>query len=500
MKVHVVQGDIVTSAADVLLVSGLEDGGSLGGAVSAVDDALGGEIRDAITAKEFEGKFQSTLIVRTRGRLSCSHVVVVGLGKKRELTRERLRQCAGVGVKAARLLKARSVASVVFGAGKGECKADEASQAVIEGALLAAYTFDGWKKKKEDAVSLESFTVTEIDRRKMTGVERGASVGEVFASATIHARDLVNESGQHMLPKDLKKNAEAIAKKPRVSAKIMSRAEVKKLGMNAFLAVAQGSENEPYFIHLTYKPKKPAKRSIALVGKGITFDSGGLSLKPSSSMETMKCDMGGAAAVLGVFSQITELEPTVEVHGIIATCENMPSGSAYRPGDTIRAKNGTTIEVLNTDAEGRVTMADSLSYASELEPDAIIDLATLTGACVVALGEEMMGLMTNNGRLAEQVFEAAEESGEEIWELPLYKKYDKLIESKIADVKNIGGSWGGALTAGLFLQKFVDKKIPWVHLDIAGPAFAERDYLSYVPYGGTGAGVRTLLHLLKRFR
>ena len=505
MKITVAQGDIVSTKADVLIVGHLQDGGKrLGGALQSIDDALNGEISAAIVAGEFEGKPNTHMTVRSAGRLAAKHVVVVGEGKRRELTPELVRQAAGLGVKIAKSLKAESIATVAMGAGKGEQDARATSQAVVEAALLANYSFDGWKKKDEENPKTELKTVQlmEVESKKMRRVEAGAELGEVFARAAMETRDLVNEVPSEMSPEALKKAAEAIAKRSgRVTIKVFNKKEARQMGMNAFLAVASGSETEPYFIHLTYKPKKKAKKSVALVGKGITFDSGGLSLKPSEGMTTMKCDMAGAATVLGVFSALEALEPAVEVHGIIATCENMPSGSAYRPGDVVRAMNGTSIEVLNTDAEGRVTMADSLSYASELRPNAIIDLATLTGACVVALGEEIVGVMTDSEKLAERVLDAADETGEEFWELPLFKGYDKLINSKIADVQNIGQNrWGGALTAGLFLKRFVDPEIPWMHLDIAGPAFAERNYLSYVPYGGSGAAVRTLLQVLKNFR
>lgn len=505
MKVTVAQGDIVSAKADVLLVGHLQDGGKrLGGALEALDAALDGEITAAIENGEFEGKVKTHMTVRSRGRLKASHIVIVGEGPKKELSSERIRQAVGLGVKVAKGLKASSIATVLVGAGKGEQNPRSIAQAVTEACLLTNYSFDGWKKQDEEnpKTELKSVKIVEIASGKMKRAEAGAELGEIFAKATLHTRDLVNEVPSEMSPAALKKAAEAIAQaSPRISAKILDRAAAKKMGMNAFLAVASGSEKEPYFIHLTYKPVQKAKKSLALVGKGITFDSGGLSLKPSDGMVTMKCDMAGAATVLGVFSALDEMRPNVELHGIIATCENMPSGSAYRPGDVVRAMNGTSIEVLNTDAEGRVTMADSLSYASELKPNAIIDLATLTGACVVALGEEIVGVMTDNDKLAERVLDAADETGEEFWELPLFKGYDKLINSKIADVQNIGQNrWGGALTAGLFLKRFVDPEIPWMHLDIAGPAFAERDYLSYVPYGGTGAAVRTLLQVIRTYR
>ncbi|MEK7094888.1 MAG: leucyl aminopeptidase [Patescibacteria group bacterium] len=496
MKIQCKKGRIEDTSADVLLVGCLE-GEKIGGALGDLDAKLGGEIADAIHNGEFSGKKNTVLTVRCSGRLKARHIVVLGLGRKKDLNCEVLREAVGLGVKIARGLKATSVAGVAIGCGAGGIDVRGGTIAMTEAMRLAEYSFDGWKTKTKDSLPrIKEAVIVEADAKKMKNVEFGVIFGSHSSEAAILARNLVNESAFHMKPRDLKMAAEKIAKNSkRVSIKVYDREGARKLGMNAFLAVAQGSLEAPYFIHLVYKPAKKTKRKIVLVGKGITFDSGGLSLKPSAAMETMKCDMAGAASVLGVFSEIDWLSPHCEVHGLIAACENMPSGSAYRPGDVVRAKNGTTIEVLNTDAEGRVTLADSLSYAVSLKPDIIIDLATLTGACVVALGEEIAGLMTNTPSLRDSLTKAADESGEKFWELPLFDGYNKVIESKIADVKNTGNSWGGALTAGLFLKKFVGDTT-WMHLDIAGPAFAERDYCSYIPLGGTGFAVRTLLRFL----
>lgn len=504
IKVTATQGDIAAIDADVLIVGHLSDGGKrLGGAIDTLNTALDGEIQEAIDSQELTGKYGATTVIRTRGRIPARHVIVVGEGSKKDLTPERVRQAMGSAIKAAMALQAEHVATAAIGAGTGKQDVSAVAQAVVEATLLATYTFDGWKKKPEEPKKIvKALTVAEIDKTAYKKVETAVELGRVYAQAALFTRDLVNEVPSEMSPGALKEAAEGIAKSSKgVTIKVLNRAQAKKLGMNAFLAVASGSTTEPYFLHLTYTPPKPSKKEVVLVGKGITFDSGGLSLKPSDGMITMKADMGGAATVLGVFSELDALEPAVTVHGVIATCENMPSGSAYRPGDVVRAMNGTSIEVLNTDAEGRVTMADSLSYASKLEPNAIIDLATLTGACVVALGEEIAGVMTDDDRLAKRVDDAASATGEPFWRLPLFAGYDKLIDSKIADVQNIGSSrWGGALTAGLFLKRFVEPSIPWMHLDIAGPAFAERGYLSYVPYGGTGSGVRTLMEVLRTWR
>jgi leucyl aminopeptidase len=302
-----------------------------------------------------------------------------------------------------------------------------------------------------------------------------------------------------MYPKTLMERAKDIAKGVgSIRVRVYDKERLEKMGAGGLLGVAQGSIHEPYLVHMIYKPEKPAKKKLALVGKAVTFDSGGLSLKPSQYMETMKCDMGGSAAVLGAFASLADLKPSVEVHGIFGAAENMPSGEAIRPGDVLTAMNKKTIEVLNTDAEGRLTLADTLSYAVKQKPDAIIDLATLTGACVVALGEEITAVMGNNEALSEKVLAASKVTGEKMWPMPLEKNYKKLLKSDIADLKNIGGRYGGALTAGLFLQEFV-QDVPWVHLDIAGPAFAERPMNAYTPKGASGHPVRTLLELIRTF-
>ncbi|MBI2476996.1 leucyl aminopeptidase, partial [Candidatus Uhrbacteria bacterium] len=451
MTIQLFKGDIREVEADVLMVGCLEEEGCRGGAIADVNEVLGGEIQDILEAREFEGKRQTTCVVRVRGRMKARHVVVVGLGKKADLDVERARQAVGLGVVTAQKLKATSVATVLFGAGQGALPVRETAQAVAEALHLASYTFDTWKKKATSDTKLAKAVIVEKMQGKMLRAEAGMQLGTLMAEGALQARELVNEPAQEMTPRHLKAVAERLAKLSKnITVQIFGREEARRMGMHAFLAVAQGSQHEPFFIHLRYAPKKP-------------YDSGGLSLKPSDSMKTMKMDMAGAAAVLGCFSVIDSVAPSIEVHGIIAACENMPSGTSYRPGDIVRAKNGLSIEIENTDAEGRVTLADALAYAVELKPSAIIDMATLTGACIVALGEEIVGVMSNNDALAEKIFAAAGESGEEVWELPLFEGYDKLIDSQVADVKNLGNKWGGALTAGLFLKRFVNG-VPWVHL------------------------------------
>jgi leucyl aminopeptidase len=377
---------------------------------------------------------------------------------------------------------------------------EEAAEAIATAALLADYTFETYKKGNP-LKKIETLHVIVADGRMAQAMRKRVERATTIVSGITVARDLVNTPAQEMTPKHMAEAAQAVAKASGglVKVKVLDRAACTKLKMGAYLAVAQGADHEPQFIHLTYTSPRPSKKSLALVGKGVTFDSGGLSLKPAEAMMSMKCDMAGGAAVIGFFATLASLKPRVNIHGVVAATENMVSGKSIRPGDIVHASNGKSIEILNTDAEGRLTLADAITYILKENPDAIIDLATLTGACVVALGEEITGLMSNDRALAKQVLDAAHQAGEKMWEMPLEPRYRDLIVSDIADLRNIPTSrYGGTLTAGLFIQEFVDNK-PWVHLDIAGPAYAERPMNSYLGKGGTGHGIRTLVEFVEKF-
>jgi leucyl aminopeptidase len=503
MNISIVKDDITTFAADTLVFGVFEKTKTSGGVLGSVDKALGGLLAKEMQVVGFAGKEGSLLIFHTHGKIAAARVLLVGLGEQSHCSLETIRKVSAIVQKKSEDLHQKHIASVLFGVGVQGIAAKDAARAMAEGALLAAYQYDKYhdekaKKKAEDG--LKAWTIVEKLAAQVRSGEQGLAEGMLGARGTILARDLVNEPASIATPRHLVEHAKRIAAEQKnVSVEIFDREEAQKRGMEAFLAVAAGATEEPYFIHLTYKPKG-AKRRIALVGKGITFDSGGLQIKPGDYMTTMKCDMAGAAAVLGVFSVISEVAPPVEVHGIIAATENMPGKSAYKPGDVVRAMNGKTIEIGHTDAEGRVTLADALSFAMTKKPDVIIDLATLTGACVAALGEEIAGIMSNNQKLCTRLLAATGESGERLWELPLAPEYDALVKSDIADIKNISSSrYGGAITAGLFLKHFVDPATPWAHMDIAGPAFAERESVPYIQRGGTGYAVRMLLQYLRSF-
>lgn len=381
----------------------------------------------------------------------------------------------------------------------------EASWAGVmcEAALFADYWFSQHStlmKREQKARSLQSCTLFVKNKEEVVIAKKLVSQARRIMQGVTLTREMVNQPASHMSPAALVVHARKIAKtSPRISLTVMDKKQAAKKKFSAFLAVARGSKEEPYVIHLKYKPKQKAKKTLVLIGKGITFDSGGLSLKPARSMEDMKIDMAGAATVLGLFSILPALNPNIAIHGIIAACENMPSGDAYRPGDVISAMNGKTIEILDTDAEGRVTLADMLSYAVTLQPDAIVDLATLTGSCVVALGDTYAGLFGNTKALNQKIMHAAEVAGEGLVEFPLPEEYRPTVQSIVADVRNTATmKMGGAITAALFLQEFVGKT-PWAHLDIAGPVYAEQPLIPYWQVGATGYGVRTLVNFISSF-
>jgi leucyl aminopeptidase len=488
VKIDVGGGPLETLKNDALVIGVYAEEAKLRDAPARVDRALGGQLREVMEAERFGAKPAQVTHFHTGGRIPAGRVVVVGLGKRVDLTPETLRRAASAGVRRARDLGAKSVAIDVLG---DRLPARSRAHAVTEGSLLGAYTFDRYKREKNDK-RVESLTVVESDGRRRREASDGARTGEIFADATCFARDLVNSPANDVHPTYLAKVAAEIAKEAKLGLKVFDRAECQKMGMGLFLGVAAGSEQPPKFIHLSYTPSGRKRRRVAVIGKGITFDSGGLDLKSAEGMLRMKDDMSGAAAVLAIMRALPKLAPPVEVHGLIAATENMPSGSAVRPGDVLRAMNGTTVEIGNTDAEGRLTLADALCYAGEkVGADEIVDMATLTGACVVALGPLCSGLFANDQALADRLLAAATTAGERVWQLPLIDEYRDNLKSDVADFNNVGPRGGGAITAGLFLKEFAGDR-PWAHLDIAGPAFTEKD-TPIGPRGATGAPVRTLL-------
>jgi leucyl aminopeptidase len=493
------QANAVTASCDLLVVCAFQDAKRLSPVAVEIDALLEGALSTALEQDRFVATLGSSCVLPTFGKLKARKVAVMGLGLKADCRLDHLRRVAAAAVK---LAGAACSAEVVIALPSvADLDPRHIVEAMTEGAYLSAYRFHTYhgtlRKAEADKHRVTRVILMENDSRQARGCREAVEHGRVVSEATCYARDLVNTPSGHMTPKHLVEEAKKWVGKS-LTLTVMDRAAMERKKMHAALAVAAGSQHEPYGVHLIYRPRG-AKKRIVLVGKAVTFDSGGLSLKPADAMMTMKIDMAGAATVLGVFQALSRLGAAVEVHGIFLAVENMPSGTAYRPGDVVTAMDGTTIEVLNTDAEGRVTLADALSYAKTLEPDMIIDLATLTGACVVALGEEIAGLMGNDEKLIRRLKEAGEVTGEAIWELPLFSPYMELIKSKIADLKNIGGKAAGAITAGLFLKPFVGD-IPWAHIDLAGPSYIERETRPDLPYGASGYGVRLLVSFLEKLK
>ncbi len=418
--------------------------------------------------------------------ISGLKILVVGLGQRDDMEPEDRLALGAMATRTAREHKMKQ-GCLIFADGFPD---HESLTDVSCGLYLGDYRFERYQTQNTAPESFQTWTL-QHDNKASASLKKAKALSEGIC----RARDWVNEPGNRLTPVVLGQQAQEMAEEKGLKIKVLGPKEIAKARMKLFLSVSDGSTaNPPALIHVEYKPKKKSTRKVFLVGKGVTFDSGGLSLKPPKSMMTMKCDMGGAAAVLGAMSAIADLKPDVEVHAVVAATENMADGSATRPGDVVESRSGKTVEILNTDAEGRLTLADALSYSVDQKATEVIDLATLTGACMVALGPHMAALYSDDDELQHGLLEAASKSSEEIWPMPLSKKLKASIKSPIADLKNIGGPHGGSITAALFLQEFVGET-PWAHLDIAGPAFSESDS-AYGIKGGSGYGVRTLVEYL----
>ena len=499
MKFTFVTDDVTQVKADVLGLLCFEDRTSDGPAWEALDKALGGLLGQLSLDERFKAKKGQSFTLHTHGKVAASRVLLVGAGTRKEFQPSDLRGFAARLSKAGTAVGARTIAAVT---NQSEAPIQErTAQFLGEGAVLGQYRFDKYlsddKKAREPIDELKVVLPGDTDPTRIEALRRGAQRGEQVATAVGLARDLINEPAGEMTPSQMAEVARRVAKDHSLEVKILGPRECEKLGMGMFLAVSRGSEEEPRLIHLTYRPKgkTPVKKKIALVGKGVTFDSGGLSLKPSASMEDMKVDMSGAAAVIAAIGVLADLGVPYEVHAVAACTENMPSGRAYKLGDVLRSMAGKTVEINNTDAEGRLTLGDAITYVlREAKPDEVFDFATLTGACMVALGPHTAGVMGNDLSLVERWLGAARLSGEEMWHLPLPERLKEQLKSEIADMRNTGERYGGALTAGLFLKEFAGDT-PWVHVDIAGPASADKES-GHIGKGGTGFGVATIVEYL----
>ena len=498
MKTNVVSNHAVEVSTPLLALGFFEGERPLGGALFDVNEALGGLIGRLICDREITGKLNEVVVVHPQADIAPQRVAVVGLGKPEDLTLDRVREATGSVARRATGMNLDRLAVTLFGQGLRGLATEDLAQAVVEGAALGTYSYSRYKTNKKDLPpQVNELTIVESRAELAPSIEAGALRGEVISAAAYMARDLANGPSNLVTPAYLVEQAQSLAKTFGLGLEVLDREQMRQLGMGALLAVAEGSERPPYLIVLRYEGADSGRPPLAMVGKGITFDSGGISIKPSEGMQEMKHDMSGGAAVLAAMQGLATLKAPVNALGIVPATENLPSGSAFKPGDILTASNGKTIEVVSTDAEGRLILADALNHAANLGAGAIVDLATLTGACVVALGHWAAGAMGNDDALFDLLNTAAEMTGERIWRLPLWPPYSEQIKSDVADLKNVGGRDGGAITGAAFLSNFVGDK-PWVHLDIAGTAYINKDR-PYIPKGATGFGTRLLIDFAQRW-
>lgn len=459
-----------------------------------IDKQLNATISDVIHDQPNCCQYGETTIIQPASGTGAKRILLLGLGKRDNLTNDRLRSLVANSVRAAQKLQSKTIATMVFSQTSVIESIIHSIQAIVEGAILGSYQFNYYKTNKK-SFEVEKLIIALSDIKDKPVLEQTIECSKIVGESVNFARDLVNHPASYMTPDQMSKHAMAIAQTTGMEVNILERKDFVEHNMNALLAVSKGSDEPPKMIVLKYTGNIFSNEVTAFVGKGITFDSGGISLKPSTNMEEMKGDMAGGAAVLGAMKAIGHIKPKINILAIIPCTENMPSGRALKPGDVVTSMNGKTIEIISTDAEGRLVLADAITYARKLGASRIVDVATLTGACVVALGNVTSGIVSNNPELCNQVLHAAQQTGEKMWQLPSFEEYREQIKSDIADLKNSGGRMAGAITAGIFIGQFVDD-LPWVHIDIAGTSDTDKTK-GYNLKGATGAGVRTLIQLAK---
>jgi leucyl aminopeptidase len=483
MEIRAQTGDLLRTESDLAMLGSFED------------LPLPAEVTSLLEAGDFTGRANQTLLLYPRGAVAPKRLLLVGLGKREKASAETIRRASAIAVKEAQKLK---VAAVTIGLnGDLPLEPELTAQAFAEGIELGAYRF--WRYRTglnaDQAFEVQQATVfTAAGERTSAGL----ALGQAIAGGVNFARDLVNGPGYAMHPPALGDEAIRLGRRLGLKVTVLDMPQLTEQGFGGILAVGKGSEHEPRFIVMEYGQAKAGIPTICLVGKGLTFDSGGLSLKPPEAMETMKSDMGGAAAVYGAMHTLAELKLPLHVVALVSAAENMPSSNAYRPGDIVKTLSGKTIEVLNTDAEGRIILSDALFYAQRYQPDAIVELSTLTGAIIIALGSHASGLMGTDQALVDKIIHAGEVSGERVWQLPMWDEYHQMVKSEIADLKNLAGRPAGSITAATFLAAFVGD-YPFAHIDIAGTAWADRPAKPYDTNGGTGVGVRLLTEFLREF-
>ncbi len=495
MQFRVQLGDISKIKTDAIIVNLFEGVKKPEGATGAIDKALNGAISKLISSGEIKGTLNEVTLIHSLGKIPAERIIVAGLGKKDEFNQDKIRQITSASLQKARSIGAKKVATILHGAGIGKLDISDSVQGITEGALLGLYEFKKYFSKNKDKSGITELILVERESSKLGSVKKGVQKGQIIANAVNMARDLVNEPPNTLTPTELANRAKTLAKEVGLKCKILGVKEIKKLKMGGLLGVAKGSVEEPRFIILEYKGVSSKETPIGLVGKGVTFDSGGISIKPAADMDHMKADMAGAAAVISAMGAIAQLKPKINVTALVPTTENLPGGKAFKPADILVNMDGKTIEIVNTDAEGRLILADALSYALRLKLQPVVDAATLTGACAVAIGPFSVGVFTNKQEIADEILQAAGQVGERFWQLPMFPEYAELDKSKIADIRNTGtGREGGAITAAKFLEFFIEDT-PWVHLDIA-PTYYVTSPRPYQPFGATGTSVRTFIQFV----
>ncbi|MFH1639024.1 MAG: leucyl aminopeptidase [Chloroflexota bacterium] len=493
MEIKIIIGDITQTRAGAIVLGIFADVSTLEDNLAKVDEVLGGAITGMLKQGEIKGKLHEITLIHSLNRLPAERVVILGLGNVSDLTLDKVRGAFGGACRYLRQKWVDNIATIIPGAGTAGITADGAAQAITEGALLGTYSFRRHMTREAEYSEIKELTLVAAKQDDLPAVTAGYRKGKILAAATNLARDMVNEPSNYQTPADMAEKAVEIAGSRGLKITVMEREKMQELGMGGILGVAQGSSQPPKFIILEYHGRDSSDVDLALVGKGITFDSGGISIKPSQKMGEMKGDMAGGAAVMAAISAIADLKLRINVTALIPATENLPGGTAFKPGDILTAMNGKTMEIITTDAEGRLILADALSYAGNLKPRAIVDLATLTGAMVVALGDNITGAFTNNQDLLDTVMKAGTDVGETIWQMPMFDAYKELIKSDVADIKNSGGRAAGSITAAQFLEEFVGNT-PWVHLDIAGTFMTDKEK-DYQVKGATGVPVRTMVRV-----
>jgi leucyl aminopeptidase len=504
VNITISAGSITKQTADLIVVSLFQGTLPPGSAAAAVDALLSGAVREIIEAGDFSGKAGETALLYTRGALPGPRVLVVGLGDRARFNTAGACSAAAIAARKARDLGVKTLATIVHGAGEGGLDPQSAAQAVVEGTKLGLYRYEGRKsgapaERKADPqeIILVDWDLSRggMSRERRAALQAGLAQGNAISAGVMLARDMVNEPGNHMTPSRMASAARQLAVETGLQIRVLGRAEMVELGMGILLAVAAESEQEPQLIVLEHNAGREDLPTVVLVGKGVTFDSGGISIKPIDEMWRMKADMAGAAAVIGALGVAARLSLPAHVVGLAACTENLPGGRAQKPGDVYTGMTGKTMEVITTDAEGRMLLADALAYAARFRPQAVVDIATLTAAQRVALGSQAAALFANDDALAARLLAAGEASGDWLWRMPLYDEYREAIKSQAADVKNSGGRHGGLGTSAKFLEHFTED-YPWAHIDMASMSLTDEDKAAQ-PRGATGYGVRLLTAFLK---